>query len=102
MLGCYRGEATVLFGGESGVTTLISAGDVVVIPAGVGHKRLRASRDFAVVGAYPDGQLPDMNYGKPEERSRAVANIARVPTPAHDPVSGFEGPLARLWGGETA
>lgn len=100
VLGCYRGEATVQFGGDGGVTRSIAAGDVVVIPVGIGHKRLRASPDFAVVGAYSDGQRPDLNYGKPEERSLALANIARVPLPTRDPVFGSDGPLARLWGGK--
>ena len=96
-LGCYRGEATVLFGGERGVTRTLASGDVVVIPAGVGHKLLDASDDFAVVGAYPDGQHPDMNYGKPEERDVALANIKRVPVPKQDPVTGTDGPLLGIW-----
>jgi uncharacterized protein YjlB len=96
-LGCYRGKANVLFGGENGITATIAAGDVVVIPAGAGHKLLDSSDDFAVVGAYPNGQQPDMNYGKPEERELALANIERVPLPEQDPVSGADGPIRRLW-----
>ena len=97
VLGCYRGEATVLFGGERGVSRTLEAGDVVVIPAGVGHKLLEASDDFAVVGAYPDGQRHDMNYGRPEERGDALANVERVPAPGQDPVAGSEGPLVEVW-----
>jgi uncharacterized protein YjlB len=97
VLGCYRGSAKVQFGGESGIVEELSAGDVVIIPAGVGHKNLGASADFAVVGAYPRGQDYDMNYGKPGERPRADENIARVPLPETDPIFGKDGPLLRHW-----
>lgn len=97
VLGCYRGSASVQFGGENGMVEELDAGDVVVIPAGVGHKNLGASADFAVVGAYPRGQEPDMNYGKPGERPRTDENIARVPRPETDPVFGKDGPLFRHW-----
>ena len=97
VLGCYRGSAKVQFGGESGIVEELSAGDVVIIPAGVGHKNLGASVDFAVVGAYPRGQDYDMNYGKPSERPRADENIAREPLPQTDPIFGEDGPLLKHW-----
>lgn len=96
-LGCYRGLAKVQFGGESGIVEELSAGDVVIIPAGVGHKNLGASADFGIVGAYPRGQEPDMNYGRPGERPRADENIARVPLPDTDPAFGKDGPLLKHW-----
>ena len=98
VLGCYRGNATVLFGGEQGTEIEISAGDVVVLPAGVGHKRIKSSPLFAVVGGYPAGQSVDMCYGHPEEeRPGADRKIAAVPLPTQDPVSGMEGPLLKHW-----
>jgi uncharacterized protein YjlB len=96
-LGVYRGSARVQLGGEQGITVSIAAGDVVVIPAGVAHKNLGASRDFAVVGAYPDGQRLDMNYGKAAERPGADERIAQVALPRMDPVHGAGGPLLGLW-----
>ena len=73
------------------------AGDVVVIPAGVAHKNDGASADFRVVGAYPVGTSPDMQYGKPGERPGTDRNIARVGLPAGDPVRGGGGAIALLW-----
>ena len=97
-LGVVSGEASVRFGGEHGPVVSVSAGDVVVIPAGVGHKRESASRDLLIVGANPDGRdEPDMNTGKPGERGRALGAIPNVPTPSFDPVWGEGGPLATVW-----
>ena len=71
-----------------GTSVTLVAGDVVVIPAGVAHKNDGASADFRVVGAYPVGTSPDMQYGKPGERPGTDRNIARVGLPAGDPVRG--------------
>ena len=97
VLGVYAGEAKVQLGGEKGMVEDVRVGDVIIIPAGVGHINLGATHDFGVVGAYPEGQDYDMCYGKPEERPRAVKNIARVEKPASDPVFGAEGPLLTKW-----
>jgi uncharacterized protein YjlB len=97
VLGVFSGSAEVQLGGKAGLTRTIRAGDVLVIPAGVGHKNLRSSSDFGVVGAYPEGQDWDMNYGRPGERPKADENIARVPLPASDPVFGTNGPLLQYW-----
>jgi uncharacterized protein YjlB len=96
-LGIYQGRVNARLGGERGVALTLEAGDVIIIPAGVAHKNDGASADFRVVGAYPVGQSPDMNYGKPGERPGTDRSIARVALPAADPVHGETGPLARLW-----
>lgn len=97
VLGIYRGSATVQLGGDGGLTVELSAGDVVVIPAGVAHKNLGSSPDFGVVGAYPVGQQWDMNYGKDAEHPQVDRNIARVPKPDQDPLYGAQGPLTERW-----
>ena len=84
-------------GGEQGPIETIAAGDVIIIPAGVGHKNLGASRDFHVVGAYPPRQKVDLCYGKSDERPRTDENIARVALPVSDPVFGKTGPLLEHW-----
>ncbi len=97
VLGIARGRATVLFGGEAGEALEIEPGDVVVIPAGVGHKKLEGSGDLLVVGAYPDGQDWDLREGDPDEWDEVTANVAVVPLPSQDPLHGSKGPLTELW-----
>lgn len=83
VLGCYAGWAVIQLGGETGQPQRITAGDVVIIPAGCAHKRLEASADFAVVGAYPGGASPDM------QRGQGVA--CPLPVWDRDPVFGQSG-----------
>ena len=92
-----RGSARVQLGGEKGIDQKIHAGDVIIIPAGVGHKNLGASNDFQIVGAYPKVQDWDMCYAKRTERPKAEHNIARVSLPEADPIYGAEGPLLDYW-----
>ena len=87
----------VQLGGPKGPKFEVRRGDVVVIPAGIAHKNLGSSPDFRVVGAYPDGQCWDMNYGKASERPQVDLKIANVPLPKLDPVFGDTGPLIQLW-----
>jgi uncharacterized protein YjlB len=78
----------------------VRAGDVVVVPAGVGHCNEGKTADLLIVGAYPDNtELRDLRRGKPAEHDEVVRNIAAVEPPAADPVSGDAGPLVRIWGG---
>jgi uncharacterized protein YjlB len=96
-LGVYRGHVQLRLGGPAGTLLTLAAGDVAILPAGVAHKNEGQSDDFAVVGAYPAGTGPDMNYGEPGERPASDQNIARVPRPSRDPVTGEAGALTRLW-----
>jgi uncharacterized protein YjlB len=87
----------VRFGGDVGIELIVRAGDVAVLPAGVGHQNLGASPDLLLVGAYPRGQRWDLCRGQPEERPQVLENIQRVPLPAADPVYGADGPLVEHW-----
>lgn len=97
VLGCVSGSAKVQFGGERGEIIEVSAGDVVIIPAGVGHCNKGASGDFRVVGAYPNGRDWDVKTGNPDERPQALENIAAVPIPKQDPVYGTDDGLLEAW-----
>ena len=97
VLGLARGRLLALFGGAQGKEIELTAGDVVVIPAGVGHKCLNASRGLTIVGAYP----PDGEYNEPRPgeiaHDKALDQIRQVPRPVTDPVYGAGGPLFAAW-----
>jgi uncharacterized protein YjlB len=97
VLGIASGEATLMLGGPNGGEFDVAAGDVIVIPAGVVHRRLSSSADFLVVGGYPLGQDWDLLRGAPGDRPMADENIAKVPMPTSDPVGGLDGPLVSEW-----
>ena len=67
---------------------------MVVLPAGTGHRRLAASRDFLVVGAYPPGQSADICRDAPS--AEMLARIAALPAPETDPAGRRDGVTA-LW-----
>jgi uncharacterized protein YjlB len=97
VLGIHRGNVKVLLGGEKGRVITLTAGDVVVIPAGVAHRNVESSSDYGVVGAYPTGTSPDVQYGKPGERPGTDRTISSLDIPSLDPVGGASGSLASLW-----
>ena len=96
-LGVARGSARIMLGGPEGREFDIEAGDVLVLPAGTVHRRLSASGDFLVVGAYPPGQDWNLLKGEPGDRETALENIPNVPLPDSDPVQSRDGALLREW-----
>ena len=96
-LGGARGTATLRLGGPDGRDFAVEAGDVVVLPAGTGHRRLTQDPEFLVVGAYPPGQDWDLLKGEDGERPAADKRIAQVPLPKTDPVGRQAGPLLDKW-----
>ncbi len=84
------------FGGEDNperVEPLVQKGDVIIVPAGVGHRLLDDfSSGFEMVGSYPQGKQWDMCYGKKEEESK-VKGIADLNWFEKDPLYGDEGPV---------
>jgi uncharacterized protein YjlB len=97
VLGIYAGSALLQIGGPSGKQLRVSAGDILIIPAGVAHQCVQRDSEFGVVGAYPDGRHWDLLRGEPGERPKADQNTAALPLPELDPVFGAKGPLRQHW-----
>ena len=98
VLGIARGHALVQLGGEAGPEVGLEAGDVVVLPAGTGHKRLSSSPDLLVIGGYPEGQEAYTTRRAGEGGDTVATRAAAVRLPKSDPLTGPDGPLVRVWG----
>lgn len=92
-----KGWADIQLGGPSGPVKRIVAGDALVLPAGVGHCRHAASPDFAICGAYPQGQENYETSRAGKGRKDDVSRIAETPLPKGDPIAGRDGPLIAAW-----
>jgi uncharacterized protein YjlB len=86
VLGVLAGEATLELGGPQGTTFDVQAGDVVVLPAGTGHRRATARSGFTVCGAYPAGQEDYDLLRAADDAARE--RIRTLPAPEQDPVGG--------------
>lgn len=91
-----QGGARLCFGGEENpgrVEASVRMGDVILVPAGVGHRLLEEEGEegFEMVGSYPKGCSWDMCYGKKGEEVK-VEGIQRLAWFEKDPVYGNEGP----------
>jgi uncharacterized protein YjlB len=85
-LAVLSGNATIELGGPQGEAFEVSAGDVLVLPAGTGHRRTRDADGFRVMGAYPRGQE---DYDLLREADDAARDrIAALAAPPADPVGG--------------
>ena len=89
-LAVVAGGATLELGGPQGESFDVGPGDVLVLPAGTGHRRATARAGFTVVGAYPPGQENyDLLRGDdPAEVEAARRRIEALGPPPQDPVGG--------------
>ncbi|KAJ5301379.1 hypothetical protein PENANT_c023G09038 [Penicillium antarcticum] len=102
VLGVVSGSARLCFGGEENPERFepsVQRGDLIIVPAGVGHRLLEDLRgnqeDFQMVGAYPPGKQWDMCYGKPNEKEK-VQSINNVAWFQRDPLYGVDGPALQV------
>ncbi len=86
VLGVLAGSATLELGGPRGQSFEVAEGDVIVLPAGTGHRRASARDGFTVTGAYPAGQEDYDLLRRADDAARS--RIASLPAPDQDPVGG--------------
>lgn len=97
VLSCVAGTARIGLGGDDGIVADVSVGDVIVIPAGVGHKRIAASPGFQMAGGYPPGQTGDIVRPGEISLQEAAQAIAKLALPKTDPISGKADGVAEIW-----
>ena len=91
------GSANLVLGGPNGRRIKVERGDVIILPAGVGHRCTKKSDDFLCVGSYPQGKDYDTKLGIEEEFKDSIKRIKKVPIPMHDPLYGDQGFLKVHW-----
>jgi uncharacterized protein YjlB len=82
-------KARVRFGGKTGRTFTLKAGDVAALPSGTGHQSLSASADFLVLGLIHRPERTTSAQA-PRIAPSAQAN-PKVGLPRKDPIYGSEG-----------
>lgn len=90
-----RGKAKICFGhiqNPSRYEPVLSAGDAVIVPAGVSHRKLdQYTRDLEMIGAAPHNTSVDWCYGRKDEEPRWNA-ISQLKWYEKDPIYGKKGP----------
>jgi len=92
------GSARLALGGPQGAVHDVAAGDVLILPAGFGHRLIEAGSGFRVCGAYPRGQ---QHYSTIRAETAwpddLPTRLAAVPLPTADPIFGRDGHLLNAW-----
>ena len=97
-LACTAGEVRVQLGGENGQLLTIRKGDVVLLPAGTAHKKLEATANHEIIGAYPLNDSDyDFQYGDASDYEAIIESIQNVNIPDTDPVTGAPGNIQQYW-----
>ena len=96
-LACVAGRARIGFGGDHGIEVDVAVGDVCVIPAGVGHRRLDSSPDFLMAGGYPPDQEGNIIRIGDLDDGTIAGEIAALALPETDPISGQADGVVAAW-----
>ncbi|WP_034385305.1 cupin domain-containing protein [Deinococcus sp. YIM 77859] len=81
-----RGQARLTLGGEGGLEVQVGEGDVLLLPAGTGHRNDGSSADLLVIGAYAGGRAWDLCRPEETDVEAARERIGRVPGWGKEPV----------------
>lgn len=97
-LACTKGKVTIQLGGPNADMYTLRKGDVILLPAGTAHKKLKGSEGFEIVGAYPEGSEDyDMQYGEGNHYDELKEKIANVDIPLTDPVTNSPRHIKDFW-----
>lgn len=99
VLGCVSGRARIGFGGEGGIVADVEPGDVAIVPAGVGHRKLDGTTDFLMAGGYPPGQQGNIVSPGEMDAREIAAELRGVKLPLTDPITGKADGVVALWRG---
>lgn len=90
VLGIAEGRVAIRLGGEEGSLFRLKAGDMLILPAGVGHRRVGSDEGLKVIGAYPRGQ----SHFDVKRRDAGCSTFdSRLPIR----FNGENGPLMQAW-----
>jgi len=87
----------VQIGGDRGEITQFRKGDILLVPAGVAHKKVDGDMKFQVVGAYPEELSPEMQYGNADDYESMRSRSEEVEVPKTDPLTGSPGAVDEYW-----
>jgi uncharacterized protein YjlB len=91
------GSALIGFGSVDGIEVEMKPGDLALIPAGVGHKRIRGDDGFQVAGGYPVGQSGNIVRPGELELHEVEQALSLLSLPESDPLTGESGGLLDHW-----
>lgn len=97
ILGISKGIVTLNIGGAKGKQLLLSAGDALLLPAGVGHYFVSSAGAYEVVGGYPDGGNWNLLQELGADKDSIYAEIDSLEIPQLDPIHGLDGPMHKYW-----
>jgi uncharacterized protein YjlB len=100
VLGVGKGEADLQIGGPMGPILSVKQAQCLLLPAGTGHKLIKRSDHFQVVGAYPTNSGVDIQRAAPS--AEMMARIKNLPLPKSDPLLGAAGGLLKHWAHATS
>lgn len=97
VIGINKGKVSLKLGGKHGSIVSIKSGDVILIPAGVGHYSLGNEEFYEAIGGYPNGEEWDMIFDEKDKYAVAIERIRQIPIPKKDPIFGSDGLLFEYW-----